>query len=131
MIGIVSLIFYSSRTLYEADLGYYPYESLFVALSRLFYGVTTVGGTLFAIRWYRAAVVVDADGVTLRNVRRTYRLRWEEIAQPQPSSDLPGVSLRLVDGSIVSSSLFGADNLLYRQQDADFVKRAIDEIRPS
>ena len=83
---------------------------------------------LVAWRVTRLAVIARPDGLIVRNIRNTHRIRWtevEEIFQPGPvpaevylENPLArrkwGLFIRLTEGAVISATLF-SDRFIRRQ----------------
>lgn len=74
LIGLVDI----PASAYEG--GYYASDSAFVIASRTFSALVAIGSLFFGIRVARMGVFADETGLTVRNVLRTQRALWGEIA---------------------------------------------------
>lgn len=74
LIGLVDI----PASAYEG--GYYASDSAFVIASRTFSALVAIGSLFFGIRVARMGIFADETGLTVRNVLRTQRALWGEIA---------------------------------------------------
>lgn len=60
--------------------GYYSTDSPFVVGSRVFYGLMALLSLFLMFKVARMGIFADRDGLTIRNVFRTHRIEWREVA---------------------------------------------------
>lgn len=65
------------------DGGYYSTDSGFVIGSRVFYALMAVVSLFLMVKVARMGIFADHRGLTIRNVLRTHRIAWREIASFQ------------------------------------------------
>ena len=79
-ISVFALIGFAGIPASSHEDGYYPTDSLFVVGSRVFYGLMALVGLFLMVKVARMGIFADRDGLTIRNVFRTHRIEWTEIA---------------------------------------------------
>lgn len=81
------------------DGGYYATDSPFIVGSRVFYGLMGILSLFFMVKVARMGVFADRDGLIIRNVFRTHRIDWSDIAgfeRPAPYGRLRDAGLKVV-----------------------------------
>lgn len=96
--------------------GYYATDSGFVIGYRVFNGVMALASLFLMVKVARMGIFADQDGLTIRNVFRTYRVDWEEIVGVERPARYgafrrTGLEIAVRDRPPIFASLFSAGPL--------------------
>ncbi|HEX3807406.1 MAG TPA: PH domain-containing protein [Gaiellaceae bacterium] len=93
-------------------------------VGRVVIGVTGVAVLALAGRTLTEGVRVDARGVFVRNIFRSWRLRWDEIEDVGPDKHWFNLSFALRDGRRVPARGYGAVSRPERERLASLLRAA-------
>lgn len=73
----------------------------------------TLAGLWVTVGWARQGIFTDSEGITVRNLFKTYRVRWDEIVGIEPPPTYGGMRnsgllIRLSNGREVRAALYSA-----------------------
>jgi Bacterial PH domain len=75
-------------------------------------GVSAVVFAYVTVRSFQLAIVARPDQLVVRNIFRTVRISWENIArfEPAPEYGIASMRIRLRDGRVIAVTAFGNRN---------------------
>lgn len=128
LVGIAN----ATSTSEDWEDSYYGSDSGFAIGSRIFYGAIALSSAFVIVRWFRSGIFATRSGLIVRNLFKTFRISWDEVAgfrRPARYGRMrnAGLGICLRDGSTRFSSLYAAGPF-NKESFADEVLERLSEI---